>query len=292
VTDINAGITQQVLYAPFGEVITEYNAYWHNGLIPDFTFNAKEYDEENGMYYYEARYYNPPTFISRDPLFEKYPWMSPYAYTMNNPLKFIDPTGEDVEIVCPETNQKVQYTPGMAIPEGSSKFVSDAITGLNFLYNNSEGNNNRIATIAESETLLTVKQQTVGSSSRYNPYNQELSWDNQSADVFVGGSQSAVVGLAHEIDHASISIPAWDGVTAYERGGNKSYSTYVQNCGDAKLVTLPGDMRYENSAISYESFIGNLSVGGNKLSTYQRTEYIPPIMTVKTNSIFSTAGRK
>jgi hypothetical protein len=29
ITDINAGITQQVLYAPFGEVITEYNAYWH-----------------------------------------------------------------------------------------------------------------------------------------------------------------------------------------------------------------------------------------------------------------------
>jgi RHS repeat-associated protein len=95
VTDINAGITQQVLYAPFGEVITEYNAYWHNGLIPDYMFNAKEYDEENGMYYYEARYYSPPIFISRDPLFEKKPWINPYAYARNNPLILIDPTGED-----------------------------------------------------------------------------------------------------------------------------------------------------------------------------------------------------
>jgi hypothetical protein len=45
------------------------------------------------MYYYSARYYNPPTFISRDPLFEKYPTLSPYAYVANNPLKYIDPDG-------------------------------------------------------------------------------------------------------------------------------------------------------------------------------------------------------
>jgi RHS repeat-associated protein len=95
VTDINASIKQQVLYAPFGEVITEYNAFWHNGKIPDYMFNGKELDEENGMYYYSARYYNPPTFISRDPLFEKKPWVNPYAYCRNNPLIFIDPNGED-----------------------------------------------------------------------------------------------------------------------------------------------------------------------------------------------------
>jgi RHS repeat-associated protein len=96
ITDINAGIKQQVLYAPFGEVITEYNAYWNNDdKIPDYLFNAKELDEESGMYYYEARYYNPPSFISRDPLFEKKPWMSAYAYCRNSPLNFVDPTGED-----------------------------------------------------------------------------------------------------------------------------------------------------------------------------------------------------
>jgi RHS repeat-associated protein len=93
VTDINGMVKQGILYAPFGEVITEYNAYWHQGKIPDYMFNAKELDEENGMYYYEARYYNPPMFISRDPLFEKKPWINPYAYVSNNPINRIDPTG-------------------------------------------------------------------------------------------------------------------------------------------------------------------------------------------------------
>jgi len=50
-------------------------------------------DEENGMYYYSARYYAPPTFISRDPMFEKYPSISPYTYCGNNPVNKIDPTG-------------------------------------------------------------------------------------------------------------------------------------------------------------------------------------------------------
>lgn len=37
----------------------------------------------------------PPVFISRDPLFEKYPTFSPYAYCANNPVNVIDPDGRD-----------------------------------------------------------------------------------------------------------------------------------------------------------------------------------------------------
>jgi RHS repeat-associated protein len=99
VTDINANITQAVLYAPFGQIITEYRQDWMLDTIPRYLFNAKELDAESGMYYYEARYYAPPTFISPDPLFEKYPWMSKYAYCNNNPILWIDPTGMEVEDV-------------------------------------------------------------------------------------------------------------------------------------------------------------------------------------------------
>jgi RHS repeat-associated protein len=102
VTDGTGVAVQQVEYAPFGEVVNEYNIDWSNGQVPDFKFNAKELDEENGMYYFEARYQSPPVFISRDPLFEKYPMFSPYSYCANNPVKYIDPTGEDLEITGEE----------------------------------------------------------------------------------------------------------------------------------------------------------------------------------------------
>jgi RHS repeat-associated protein len=93
VTNKYANITQALLYAPFGEIVNEYNPGWSSNRVPKYSFNAKELDEENNMYYYSARYYAPPTFISRDPLFEKYPSISPYAYCNNNPIRFIDPTG-------------------------------------------------------------------------------------------------------------------------------------------------------------------------------------------------------
>ncbi|WP_430612253.1 RHS repeat-associated core domain-containing protein [Flavobacterium sp. JP2137] len=84
-------------YLPFGELMVEQNlsTYYNNG----YKFNAKELDVATGMYYYGARYYDPKTslFLSVDPLAEKYPNWNPYAYTFNNPINFIDPTGMEGE---------------------------------------------------------------------------------------------------------------------------------------------------------------------------------------------------
>ncbi|WP_317614905.1 RHS repeat-associated core domain-containing protein [Apibacter adventoris] len=59
----------------------------------EYLINGKEQDEETGLYYYGARYYNPreAVWLSVDPLAEKYPNVSPYA--LLNPVKYIDPTG-------------------------------------------------------------------------------------------------------------------------------------------------------------------------------------------------------
>ncbi len=58
-------------------------------------FNGKELDEETGLYYYGARFYNPSTsiWLSVDPLAEKAPDWTPYRYAFNNPIRFIDPNG-------------------------------------------------------------------------------------------------------------------------------------------------------------------------------------------------------
>ena len=67
--------------------------YGYNAALPKYAFNAKELDEETGMYYYEARYYKPPVFTSRDAMMEKKPWLSPYHYCSNNPVGRVDPSG-------------------------------------------------------------------------------------------------------------------------------------------------------------------------------------------------------
>ncbi|QTY26799.1 RHS repeat-associated core domain-containing protein [Flavobacterium sp. CS20] len=61
-------------------------------------FTGKELDEETGLYYFEARYYQPSwsVWLSVDPLAEKYPSISPYAYVANNPINAIDPDGREI----------------------------------------------------------------------------------------------------------------------------------------------------------------------------------------------------
>ena len=45
--------------------------------------------------------------MSVDPLCEKYYWITPYAYCMNNPVKFVDPDGREVKSVFNRETQKL-----------------------------------------------------------------------------------------------------------------------------------------------------------------------------------------
>ena len=58
-------------------------------------FNGKELDDNTGLYYYGARYYDPRISVWHgvDPLADKYPAWTPYNYTLNNPVRLIDPDG-------------------------------------------------------------------------------------------------------------------------------------------------------------------------------------------------------
>jgi len=94
ITNLDGEVAQHIEYVPFGEVfIEERNNTWNTPYL----FNAKEFDEETGMYYYGARYYEPrlSLWISVDPKASKMPSWSPYSAFFNNSIRFIDPDGHD-----------------------------------------------------------------------------------------------------------------------------------------------------------------------------------------------------
>ena len=80
----------------------------HKTIPPDRTrimrsggplFTGKERDEETGYGYFGARYMDHELmtmWLSVDPMADKYPGISPYAYCAWNPVKLVDPDGRDI----------------------------------------------------------------------------------------------------------------------------------------------------------------------------------------------------
>ncbi|MCP4746644.1 MAG: hypothetical protein GY874_10975 [Desulfobacteraceae bacterium] len=97
VTNANGVRVEEIGYLPFGATLFRnvyQNGYWDSV----YRFTGQEYDAEYGLYNYNARLYDPVMcrFITADTIVPD--WTNPqslnrYAYVINNPLKYIDPSG-------------------------------------------------------------------------------------------------------------------------------------------------------------------------------------------------------
>ena len=68
--------------------------------FPRCYFTGKERDEETGYGYFGARYMDHELmtmWLSVDPMADKYPSISPYAYCAWNPVKLVDPDGREID---------------------------------------------------------------------------------------------------------------------------------------------------------------------------------------------------
>ncbi len=98
VTDADGNIAQHVEYIPYGEVFVEER---NSQFSTNYLFNAKELDNETGLYYYGARYLDPTgaMWLSVDPMWEKNIDANPYNYCHGNPVVLVDPDGNtDFEV--------------------------------------------------------------------------------------------------------------------------------------------------------------------------------------------------
>ena len=122
VTDANGKLYEHIEYFPFGETWVQEHS---NTLRTPYLFTGKEFDQETGLYYFGARYYDPRTSVwqSADPILGKYLPMDArasserfikalngenipvdariyrsstsalYSYVINNPVGLVDPDG-------------------------------------------------------------------------------------------------------------------------------------------------------------------------------------------------------
>ncbi|MFV0290478.1 MAG: RHS repeat-associated core domain-containing protein [Mangrovibacterium sp.] len=192
-----------------------------------FLFNGKELDEETGLYYYGARYYNPRVglWYGVDPLREKYPSMSPYNYCANNPVIFVDPDGR---IVRPA-------------PGSSPEFISKYNAASNMLISKDVGG--AFKQLVNSSEIYHIRE---SGDSFYSTADKTINW-NVSAALEVDGkivlSPTGVLG--HEIEHAKNHD---DAIRAWYSGDQDSF--YEWYAGAAKGTSDKYRIREEENVIT------------------------------------------
>ena len=98
VSDAAGGEVGRVQYDPYGEVLTSTLP----AHLTDRLFTGQRLDSSTGLYYYNARYYDPhlgrfiqPDTLVPDPL-NPQAW-NRFSYCYNNPLRYTDPSGHQGE---------------------------------------------------------------------------------------------------------------------------------------------------------------------------------------------------
>ena len=138
-----------------------------------FTFSAKERDSETGLSYFGSRYYSSDLsiWLSVDPQSDKYASLSPYTYCADNPVRCVDPNGEDYEVVMGEntiTIRAVYYTASdnkAILQQGLDAW--NAQSGV-YSYEIGEGDNKKTYTINFELSIADVDYNTTSASSAFN----------------------------------------------------------------------------------------------------------------------------
>jgi len=90
VTDSAGALKQRYTYSSFGKIESQLDP----NFVQPYTFTAREFDAETGLYYYRARTYDfaVARFLQEDPI-----WLEGginyYSYVTNNPATYMDPFG-------------------------------------------------------------------------------------------------------------------------------------------------------------------------------------------------------
>jgi len=264
---------QHLHYLPWGENFVDQRSSTFDGVR--YTFSAKEKDAETGYSYFGSRYYNSDLsiWLSVDPMSDKYPNMSPYIYCANNPVKLVDPNGEDFESEIDYENKTITIKATFYTAKCNKGELEKGIAlwkeqSGKYAYSIGEGDNKTDFTIifdlkiegdfeTEDEALSAI---STGSSNnifavRDNVYNEN---DEEVRGACVGGNIIYISNhyknsrtAAHEIGHALGCADAFESDDLMKSGG------YGSNIGIKDIRAIMFFAGFDNSGFA------NVGNGGN-----------------------------
>jgi RHS repeat-associated protein len=126
-TDANGALVEEGTFFPFGSTRELFNP---RQIPASYQYTQKEHDQESGLQCFEARYLAgqlarfltpdlkvaQPETLQVDQLFSKPQQLNLYAFVLNNPMKYRDPTGFE-----PEENELKPDTPMHEIEYGAGQ---------------------------------------------------------------------------------------------------------------------------------------------------------------------------
>ena len=222
-------------------------------------------DEETGYGYFGARYMDHELmtmWLSVDPMADKYPGISPYAYCAWNPVKLVDPDGREIWIAG-EKGTFYQYKKGKLythdgkLYEGNDSFANKVKCVLNDIQSINAGR----VVIAELEE----------STKRY-VYTNESPSNKKSSACFVDesrkfkmGPNSTNIDFAHETFHAYQCDLGDRGQTVNREIGARLFATlisfelYGKNSWNMQnqLAGIPGEFSDAMNNLLFSGFNEN-----------------------------------
>ena len=183
-----------------------------------YTFSAKEKDTETGYSYFGARYYSSDlsVWLSVDPQADKYPSLSPYTYCANNPVKLVDPNGE--EIGEPPLKRIVNL--GFQSKTFQKLFRKSGLT------------------IENMSDIISFGNQSI-----MNPYTKKITLRDANSDM------DNVIALTHEMTNRIHAKKLKNNMESV-RKGDISYETFADNAirieseGVANQIIVASELNY------------------------------------------------
>ena len=191
----------------------------HSAIANPFIFTGQRLDEETGLYYYKARYYDPAKgrFLERDPL-DYLNGTNLYEYALSSPPNFVDPSGETTWV----RNMYLSLAPKPLWP-----LLSGLVRAIPNI----------------TEDMLNVAQRSVGvidgTLQALSPWVWiEIKWDGYCRSFLVGntGVRSEPTFRTEIRNNSNVALATWPGtITAVkESGWSLGQSQFNWRCEDCK----------------------------------------------------------